>query len=90
MSTEERIFDLIWGLGQLLDKHYAGIIVTEEGELSLMLIDNEAEDPNDAATEVPFESTVLSSSVLIAALAASREGDNETGSDEDIQKRMLN
>jgi hypothetical protein len=90
MTTEERIFDLLWGLGQLLDKHYAGIVVTEEGDLSLMLIDTEADDPNDAAVEVPFESTVISSSVIIEALAASREGDSETGSDEDIKKRMLN
>jgi len=90
MTTEERIFDLLWGLGQLLDKHYAGIIVTEEGELSLMFIDDDAVNPDENAVEVPFNSTFLSSSVIIETLAASKAEDADTGSDEDIKKRMLN
>ncbi len=90
MTTEERIFDLLWGLGQLLDKHYAGIIVTDEGDLSLMFIDEDPVDPDEAVVEVPFNSTVLSSSVIIETLAASKAEDADTGSDEDIQKRLLN
>jgi hypothetical protein len=84
MNNDDKVFALLWGLGDLLDKHSAAISFNEDDGLTLIFADMANE--LDVIT-IPFNSEVASSGTILSLLQKAR------GEDEDYvveEERKLN